>query len=510
MRITNNMIMGNTKTNINSTKVLVDKYNTQMTTQKKISKASEDPVIAIRSLRLSTSLSHIDQYKDNNIPDASSWMDVTETALSNMKSLLTDIRTQCVNGSTDTLTAEDRNTILQQLTAMSEQVYTEGNADYAGRTVFTGYRTASKLTFQKDTKSTYQITQEFSAADLSEKRYYTNGVTVPNSINAATPDCTTDVTEHSFQRIRLGYGNTTDDVKLSIDGKELTQGTDYTVYKSVSDFDPSKLSADDAAYIQETGEFVFGKNVAASIKNNDKKLSVTYVKTGFDSSDARPEYYYSCKDITNAVTLDADGNVPHDAAGDIIYSDPSKVVDFEFSSQEIKYTVANSTDITVNTQAKDVMDTGIKRDVDELIDVVQNAVNAHDKVSQLKKMMQQQQYSDKDSQAKLKTYLEAAEQEADYADNNLQKTYSQYITRFDDHLNKVNLALTNSGSTKSRLTLIKNRVEEQQTTIEELKSTNEDRDISDIIIDFYAMYNAYQSSLTAASKANSQTLLDYL
>ena len=50
MRITNNMIMGNTKTNINSTKVLVDKYNTQMTTQKKISKASEDPVIAITSL----------------------------------------------------------------------------------------------------------------------------------------------------------------------------------------------------------------------------------------------------------------------------------------------------------------------------------------------------------------------------------------------------------------------------------------------------------------------------
>lgn len=311
MRITNNMIMGNTKTNINSTKVLVDKYNTQMTTQKKISKASDDPVIAIRSLRLSTSLSHLDQYKDNNIPDASSWMDVTETALSNMKSLLTDIRTQCVNGSTDTLTAEDRNTILQQLTALSEQVYTEGNADYAGRTVFTGYRTSSKLTFQKNTKSTYQITQEFSAADLSEKRYYTNGVTVPNSINAATPDCTTDVTEHSFQRIRLGYGNTTDDVKLSIDGKELAQGTDYTVYKSVSDFDPSKLSADDMAYIQETGEFVFGKNVAASIKDNDKKMSVTYVKTGFDSSDARPEYYYNCKDITDAVTegrVTIDGN----------------------------------------------------------------------------------------------------------------------------------------------------------------------------------------------------------
>ena len=149
MRITNNMIVGNTKTNINSNKVLVDKYNTQMTTQKKISKASENPVVAIRSLRLSTSLTHLDQFS-TNIGDADSWLDVTFTALNNMKTILTDIRTQCFNGSTDTLTDSDRNTILKQLTAMASQVYTEGNADYAGRTVFTGYRTSSSLTFNQD------------------------------------------------------------------------------------------------------------------------------------------------------------------------------------------------------------------------------------------------------------------------------------------------------------------------------------------------------------------------
>ena len=281
MRITNNMIMGNTKTNINLAKTLVDKYNTQMTTQKKIDKASDDPVIAIRSLRLSTSLSHIDQYVNNNIPDANSWMDVTETALKNTKSLLTDIRTQCVNGSTDTLTSEDRNTILKQLKALSEQVYTEGNADYAGRTVFTGYRTSSKLTFQKDTQCTYQINQDFSASDLSEKRYYTNGVTVPATINSTTADCTTDVTEYSYQRIRLAYGSTTDDIQLSINGNSVAQGNNYTVYEHSSDFDPSKLGDNQIAYIQESGEFVFGKTVAASIKDNDQKISVTYVKTVF-------------------------------------------------------------------------------------------------------------------------------------------------------------------------------------------------------------------------------------
>ena len=81
MRVTNNMITANTKSNINANKVLVDKYNTQMTTQKKISRPSEDPVVAIRSLRMQTTLSHLTQYKDNNIADANAWLDVTETAL---------------------------------------------------------------------------------------------------------------------------------------------------------------------------------------------------------------------------------------------------------------------------------------------------------------------------------------------------------------------------------------------------------------------------------------------
>ena len=124
--------------------------------------------------------------------------------------------------------------------------------------------------------------------------------------------------------------------------------------------------------------------------------------------------------------------------------------------------------------------------------------------------MKEEQYADKESQAKLQTYLDAATKEADYADDNLQKTYSQYITNFDNYLNKTNEAITNVGSTLSRISLTKTRVENQYVTIEELKSSNEDRDISDIMIDFYAAYDAYRASLTAASKVGSQSLLDYL
>ena len=77
-------------------------------------------------------------------------------------------------------------------------------------------------------------------------------------------------------------------------------------------------------------------------------------------------------------------------------------------------------------------------------------------------------------------------------------------------LEKTNIAITNIGSVKNSLALTQTRVENQQMTIEELKSDNEDRDISDIIIDYYASYNAYQSSLTAAGKLGQSSLLDYI
>ena len=508
MRITNTMITRNTKTNINSNKLLVDKYNTQMTTQKKISKASEDPVIAIRSLRLSTTLSHIDQYVENNIPDASAWMDVTETALTNMKSLLTDIRTHCVNGSNDTLTSDDRQTILEGLQALADQVYLEGNADYAGKSVFTGYRTSSTLTFEQDEPdTTYEITQQFTYDDLEEHRYYTGDVTVPEALVAGVGECTTQISENTYERIRLAYneGIQLDNLSYTINGVQtdlittaddgtVTTAANVQVFESEAAWEAANgekvVPADAMVFIKQTGEMIFGKELANTISDGRASLSAQYTKKGFDEGEARPEYYYDCKDITD--------------------DDPTKHVEYTKQIQDINYTIANNTTITINTEASDVFDTAIARDVDELINVVQKSINANNKVAKVKQMMTEAQYQSPEDQAILKTYLDAAQKEADFADDNLQKTYEHYITRFDGYMESANIAITNIGSMKNRLTMTQTRVENQQTTIESLKSQNEDRDISDIIIDYYASYNAYQSSLTAASKVGERSLLDYI
>lgn len=73
MRITNQMMINSSMANIQVNKKQINTLDTQLSTQKKINKPSEDPIIAIRALRLRASLNEVTQYLKKNIPDAQQW-----------------------------------------------------------------------------------------------------------------------------------------------------------------------------------------------------------------------------------------------------------------------------------------------------------------------------------------------------------------------------------------------------------------------------------------------------
>ena len=131
MRITNKIIQNNNLANINTNKIYQDTLSTQMSTQKKISRPSDDPVVAIRALRLRSNVTELTQYYSKNIPDAESWLDVTEDSLNNLTEVITKMIEQCTKGANGELTASDREIILEQLNSLAEEVYTTGDADYA-------------------------------------------------------------------------------------------------------------------------------------------------------------------------------------------------------------------------------------------------------------------------------------------------------------------------------------------------------------------------------------------
>lgn len=143
MRVPNGMMSNRLLTNINRNLALLDKYNTQGSTGKKIQVPSDDPIIASRSLKFRTMLSEAEQYAKNT-SDATSWIDATETVFVNMNKILEDMKGLMTQGSNDSYTLEDRKKILTEYQSLLEQLEQELNSDYMGRNLFSGFRTDKK------------------------------------------------------------------------------------------------------------------------------------------------------------------------------------------------------------------------------------------------------------------------------------------------------------------------------------------------------------------------------
>ena len=73
-----------------------------------------------------------------------------------------------------------------------------------------------------------------------------------------------------------------------------------------------------------------------------------------------------------------------------------------------------------------------------------------------------------------------------------------------------NLCITNCGSRSSKLELIKNRMQNQKTTFETLKSENEDIDITEVAIQLSSAELTYDAALMAAGKVMKTTLLNFI
>nr|MCR5474800.1 flagellar hook-associated protein 3 [Lachnospiraceae bacterium] len=203
MRITNAMMTSNTKNNININKLNEDKLNTQIATGQVISRPSDDPVVAIRALRLNTNLSQLTQYYKKNIPDAQAWLNVTETALKQTDQIFTNIKENLTTGASDTNTSSDRQKILESLKGLRSELYAAGNADYAERTVFTDYRTQKSLTFletDKDLDWNYKIHETFDVKELDKINYV-------STYDAADAYPEGTVEQNEIYRIRLSYDN---------------------------------------------------------------------------------------------------------------------------------------------------------------------------------------------------------------------------------------------------------------------------------------------------------------
>ena len=212
MRITNKIMQNNSLYNINNNKVTEDQLNTMMSTGKKLTRPSDDPVIAIRALRLRSNVTQLSQYYEKNAKDAESWLEVTADALSTITSVLTDSVKQATKGANMDLTLDDLDILVTQMDSLAKEYYSTGNVDYAGRYIFTGYRTDTALTFDRTTTANYiGINDEFNADSISDSKRILGKYRLDSAavLDKAPEDTVYEhsIVERTVGRIRLSYDN---------------------------------------------------------------------------------------------------------------------------------------------------------------------------------------------------------------------------------------------------------------------------------------------------------------
>ena len=299
MRITTKMMQNRSLNNLNTNKTLQEKLTTQLSTMKKITRPSDDPVIAIRSLKLNSTLNKIDQYYEKNSNDAQSWLELTESAIKTTNSILEDMSgyiTQCAQGS---LTAEERAAILQNLANYQSEIYSTGNATSAGRNIFTGYRTDTPLTFLKDKTERYSITEQRDNSYIDTITHTVIGDMAninAGNFNTASYSAYTEyqVKSYDVARIRLAYNN------LDID-TDATKNADKIKLSYFTDVNTDAAhGTDKGASISTTSYSIFmNQNV---INNGEMEITVT-------GKDGKENTYGTITLDKTEISMDAKGKI---------------------------------------------------------------------------------------------------------------------------------------------------------------------------------------------------------
>jgi len=703
MRITNKIIQRNNLSNINTNKIYQDKLSTQMSTQKKINRPSDDPVVAIRALRLRSNVTEITQYYSKNIPDAESWLSVTEAGLKNLSQIMTNMITRCTTGANGPLNTSNRKIILEELQGLGEEVYSTGDADYAGRYVFTGYRTDTPLSFMKEQELKYSITEQLDSSaidsimtvhtdkllDINSSNYMEMGVkeqaiytvecyrirlaynncaydaqydtvqaaqkklldnAMQNHAAAINGDAshqatissgeenenqignvdlsnldaaTAQIIDDAVQAVAIGLPQGTDEEKAAVEnlkkwkdapeerlkdyyaaintelrnngetiqlGRALTYqdvNSDPTIGAAIvadgeanwtndwkdnmDDFaglgspvieftspdgvkhvwkglaeggssaatdpatgtvtetgvittlhsyeEPYKYAADNPdaiVYVPETGEVLLGNNRyealmetkdADSTVENEAEIRITYDKSSWQKGDLRPEHYFYCTS----------------GEGDEAITYNENYLGTHVERQAIEYDVGFNQTIQVNSTADECFQHNIGREVDDIVNAMQEVVDLENAKASLEEIMKtlsgdkEQKEADSDVKgvneeaiAIVRKQIEAVDKALTYAVDKEQKLFEKGITTFQKHLDDANLCITDCGTRSSKLNLIKNRMENQKTTFDTLKSENEDVDITEVAINLNSAELTYNAALMATGKVTQSTLLNYI
>ncbi|WP_243299773.1 flagellar hook-associated protein FlgL [Bacillus litorisediminis] len=137
MRVTQSMLANNSLRHLSESYARLGKYQDQLSTGKKITRPSDDPVVAMKSMNYRSNLGEIEQYQ-RNLSEVYLWMDNSEAAIDQTNSALQRIRELVIQGKNGTLSEDDKQAVAKEIEQMKQDIMSVANTKVSGRYIFNG------------------------------------------------------------------------------------------------------------------------------------------------------------------------------------------------------------------------------------------------------------------------------------------------------------------------------------------------------------------------------------
>jgi len=424
MRITNNMITNSYLTSFNNSLERQNKLQEQLTDGKAIHRASDDPVKAVRSLKYNTSLAENEQLTQN-VKDATSWMDTTDSAMTELNSIMTRAKELVISADGSKPTAA-LNALGQELDGLINAAIDIGNTQIGDRYLFAGQMDKT----QPLTRKTITDLNTNQSVEVVVYNGDNNSISMPSKTGLVDP--------------------TQDSVNLT-GIKAFGPKKDYTTSTTAPTTTPTLQMLNDLLRIK--AELL--KTSAVSQSNaggGAATVGGTYTGTGY-------------KDVTVRITGVAAG----------------AVTGAEFSTDG----GSTWTAATADASAPPVFTLGATGVTTQIATAVLPNINAAG-----------------DTYAFHVPYTSAVPDV-----NWLSSPGTQLVADGHDYMLQ---AQTELGARSSSYAMIQNMLAENNTTITDNLSANEDIDIPKAIINFKESETVYNAALSIGSKIMPKSLVDFL
>ncbi|WP_049627497.1 flagellar hook-associated protein FlgL [Bacillus sp. JFL15] len=167
MRVTQGMIAKNSLRFIGSSYDKLDRLQQQVSTGKKITKASDDPVVAMKGMQYRTQLAQVNQYQ-RNVSQGFTWLENSESSVNSETDIMGKIRDLMIKAKSDSNGETELKAIGTEIGQLKKQLVSVANTQVNGRYLFNGTNSdVPPITENADGTYTYNYENYKSASDVN-------------------------------------------------------------------------------------------------------------------------------------------------------------------------------------------------------------------------------------------------------------------------------------------------------------------------------------------------------